>query len=484
MQMLKRGGLGAGIMGLLMGFLAVAFFLSGCSDLTPAAMATSEPVIEYLAPENVVWVRSFSRDAPATMDDVLAADRKAGWNRIAYEPAGDTYTLKASLWIGGVSAWDPTFVQIGRPGHERETLIVKGFVWIRPPRKNLPGADGKSGLVNRLTLGNQTNAAIRATLKIDCQTTVQSDGLFIGDRSIPGQYAFCGGDLFVFNSVIAAAPADPKNQLPVWVRTMDTGCYGTDVRLIGATVSRIGLYGINPGNSTIERTLFENGRSIFTGGFQRAVDCVFRNLACPVSGDLVELIRCTFESNAVNWSLQNMTGYGVEAIDCRMGPPKNPVQLRKNTGDPRMLLNNGIPVYPFYIERRSLAVKVADAEGHPIAAAVISLSCPEESPLGVGAPTSMWGGPAPAGMLDHLVAMRNSVAVTDHVGVTPRKAEEGALLPAVRRWRATDDPLKPREEKFSYRITVEAAGYRPVERMLTPDELATNVVTVILQGLR
>ena len=473
MEIVKQDGIGAGTVSLAVAAIAaaVAVLAAGVPGSDPSAILPSEPAIEYLAPENAVWVRGFHRDAPATMDDLLAADRQSGWGLVRYEPSSDTTTLNASLWIGGVSIWDPTHVQIGRPGHERETLIVEGFVWIRPPRKSLAGLEGKSGLVNRLTLGDATNSAIRATLNIDCQTTPQSDGLFMGDRPyIPGLYAYCGGDLFVFNSVIVAAPPDPTNRLPEWVRGMHPGCYGTDVRLSDARLSRVGLYGINPRNSTIERTVFENGRSVFSGGFQRATDCVFRNLKCPVTAAQIELIRCSFESNAVNWSLQNAMGSCVEAIDCRMGAPKAPVVLRKNTADPRMLLRHGIPIYPLYIERRSLVVKVTDPESNPVANAVISLSCPAEGETGV------------AGSPEHLATVRNPVAVTDRQGLTPRKAEDGALLPTVRRLRATEDPLNPREETFAYQITVEAAGYRPGERMLTADELAGNMISVIVLG--
>ena len=76
--------------------------------------AHAAPEIRFLQPERAVWVRGFRHERPASMDDILAADRKQGWGVTEHDPASDTFSLRASLWIGGTSSWEPTHFQIGR----------------------------------------------------------------------------------------------------------------------------------------------------------------------------------------------------------------------------------------------------------------------------------------------------------------------------------------------------------------------------------
>ncbi len=458
-------------LGLLAACLAAAAGPAGRAG-QPARPA--EALVEFLAPEQAIVVRGFPRHAPATLDDLLEADRRGGWNRVRHAPDTDTYTLDASLVIGGMSTWAPTYVQVGRPGHVRETARVKGFVWIRPPRAGLAWPDGRPGVVNRLTLGDPVNEAIRATLIIERPAAPRVPGLFMGYRpGAPGSERVCGGDLHVYNGAVLVQPPDSPAPPPAWVRGMDTECYCAEVRLVGATVSGLALYGVRADNSTLERTVFEHSPSVLSLGYQRAVECVFRNLGCPVSGDRIELIRCVFESNAVNWRLHADGPCCAEAIDCRMGEPRQPLELRNSTAGRATPWTSGAPAGPCYIERRSLAVCVEDPRGRPVAGAVVSLACPAEDAAGAGA-----GGAA------HRAAVRNPVAVTDPRGCTPRKAEDGALLPAVRRLWATDDPAAPREETFAYRLTVEAAGFRRADRALGPTDLAAGTVTVSLAESR
>ncbi|MBM4080656.1 MAG: hypothetical protein FJ278_13215, partial [Planctomycetes bacterium] len=89
--------------------------------------------VAYDAAENCIWVKGFPEEAPATLDTVLNADSKGKWGKVTYDKARDTYTIAASLWIGSDDDLG-TFVQIGRKDHPRETLVLKGDLWIRPTR--------------------------------------------------------------------------------------------------------------------------------------------------------------------------------------------------------------------------------------------------------------------------------------------------------------------------------------------------------------
>ena len=427
-----------------------------CAHPTLAA-----PEIRYLKPERAVWVRGFRHDSPATMTDVLAADRTNGWNVVSLDPTTDTFTLKASLWIGGTSSWNPTYLQVGRKGHERETVVVHGNVWVRPPRANLERADGRFGLINRLTLGNPADTNIQACLKIACETREQY-GLLVGHRDTEHGTVY-GGELYVFNSTITAATQDTAHQLRganQW-QGLHTGWYASRIELVNATVSWIGncvAYGMQEGDYRIEGSTFDHCATVLMQGRQRVSDCRFLNLTSPaINATSMEFVRCTFKDNEQNWYIQSSTGRSAEMINCDVGTPRKPVQIRKNTKDPTFLVRFGSPVYPFYIERRSCVVEVLDKDGKPIPGAVVSVRCVND----------------PGHGRDDLSAVRNPVAVTDADGRTPARVEDGAILPAMKILQATDDPGKPKRHDLEYVLTVEATGYKPVQLKLSSDDAGT-----------
>ena len=107
--------------------------------------------IAYDAGRNCISVIGFTEDAPATMDTILAADREKGWRKMAHDPVTDTYTLDADLWIGDDKS-NGTFMQIGDGDHPKMTVIVKGTVWVRPPRESPERSDGLPSIINRLRL--------------------------------------------------------------------------------------------------------------------------------------------------------------------------------------------------------------------------------------------------------------------------------------------------------------------------------------------
>lgn len=434
--------------------------------------------IRYLEPERAIWVHAFPRDRPATLDDILEKSREHGWNVIEHEAQTDVYRLQASLWIGGVASWTSTYMHIGRPGHERETLILDGNLWIRPPRRYPRREDGSAGIVNRLTLGDPQNPSISATLRIACETSGQY-GVLIGNRC---EHEWSrGGELHVYGSTMTAAVADDAHRLrgaahivmqagePPGLWGLHTGWYGNDVRLIGAEVSWIqgkAFYGTAPGdNASFRGTTFSHCDVLAVGSSLTVTDCTFSDLSCPLVGSRITYVRCRFRNNEKRWELKRNYAHFVEMINCDVGESKTPLRLYKNDQSSKRLVRLNLPVYPFYIERCALRLKVRDGSGKPVKGAVVSLVCPDDS----------WS--AEPGVQ----AVGGTVALTDEKGKTPCRLESGAILPAVQRWRATDDPEQPERHKLRYRLRVIAEGYKPFLKMLSPVDMETGAVEVSLE---
>lgn len=461
---------------------AIRIFLLGVILAAPAGLFPAGSEILYLSHENALWIRDFSPDRPATMDDVLEADRRERWGKVSHDPASDTYSVDASLWIGEVASWEPTYVQIGRPGHPKETVVVKGNVWVRPPMRSPERTDGTSGLVNRLTLGDPENREISATLKIACDSPRQY-GFFVGYRPSDRAIVF-GADLFVYNSTITAAIPDRDHVLRGAERFHDlhTGCYCNRVRLVGAKVAWVGgaaFYGINVSNGEVTGCTFENCGSLFQQGVHKIADTTFRNTDIPVEGYRMEFIRCKFEGNRENWQLNSLRGYCVETIDCDVQPPLSPFRLQKNSREPKSLLLEGFLVYPVYVDRQTLVVRVVDERGQAVPGAVVEVRADQDRLLETAPlPSPGWRGTASP---ENIAAARNPTAVTDREGATPQSPEKGAILPALRRVQATEDPLKPAEEHFRYSVQVDAAGYGSVTRELTGKEMETGRCTIIVR---
>ncbi len=413
--------------------------------------------IDYDPRARVVWVRDFLEDEPATADTILAADRGHGWGVMHYDAAKDVYRLDASLYIGDDKNLG-AFFQIGRPGHPRETLVVRGDVWIRPPRKSPLRTDGRPAVVNRLTLGRPKDSSIRATLKIACERRGQF-GVHIGIRDKTRWIH--GGDLHVYNSVITAAIPDRRHALK------SRGWYGSSIRLIRAKLSWVDgamTYGVNRKNSLIEDTVFEHGGDALRNGEQFVKGCTFRDLQIAVAeGGCLDavLVNCVFEHNQYNWTLGGAYGRRVRMIDCRIGPQSKPLRLWKNKVDPKRAAMRHIPLYPCYSEWKSLVVKVTDRSGAPVFAAAVNVDCPRDAS-----------------------AVENPLALTDAKGCTPTRLEDGAILIAVKRLRATDAPDRPRAESFLYRVAVQAAGFREKSLALSGSGEIPRPLVVALDALR
>ena len=422
------------------------------------------PRIEYDEEHNCVQVVGFPEDAPATMDAILAADRKERWDRLSYSRTTDSYTLDAALWIGDDQS-NGTFLQIGSKRHPKATLVVKGTVWVRPARE-IRSSDGLNGITNRLTLGDPADKSIRTTLKIACERPGQH-GLYVGFSPPRPGARRDQASLHVYNSTITAATPDRphawgtrdytgKNASPRW---QFPGWYSRDIRLINSVVSwfegRV-TNGVHTGrhrapgpldaaampskSAVIEGTTFEHGGIPIVNGDQYMRNCVFRDLEIGVAegGSLrATLVNCTFEGNQSNWTLGSWYSAGITMLDCKVAPQRKPIAIKKNQAPHGDLMDRNLPLYPTCVEKQSLVVKVVDAAGKPVPQALVVVNCkdaPEEAARGAG--------------------------FTDANGMTPTDPETDAIVITTRMTRATDDPDEPEVKTFDYRVTVQAAGFR------------------------
>jgi len=407
----------------------------------------------YCEAENAIWLKDFAEEAPADLTIVLDADRQNGWGKVRYDRATDTTVINASLWIGDDVTLG-TFFQIGRKDHPSETVIVKGDVWVRPPKESTTRSDDRLSIVNRLRLGDPEDETIRATLRIACEQR-QQYGVRIGFRD--KETWISRGELHVFNSTITAAIADRDHMLKPW------GWYGSDVQLVGATISWIDgtmTYGVQAHNGTIRRTTFEHGGAALRNGQQVARNCVFRNLETAVAegGCLsATLIGCTFENNRRNWTLGGSSGVGVTMIDCDIKPQNEPIQLIKNRLSPEEAVRRRMPIYPTYTEWRMLEVKVVDPEGAMIPDAIVTVDCTEDPD-----------------------AVQNGLTLTDATGLTPADSTGGAVLITRKRLQATDDPEKPTEFDFTYNVSVHKRDYETKRILLKSNEQIPRPLVVEL----
>lgn len=420
-----------------------------------ATGSLSAGTVVYAPETKILRVQSFPEQAPATMDTLLAADQFHGWGVVSYDRGNDTYRVNASVYIGGTDDLG-TFVQIGRRDHPRETVIVRGDIWIKPPKKSLKKSDGSGyAIANRLTLGDPADANIQATLKIDCSRPGEF-GLLLGSRTKDQWNS--GGDLYVFNSTITAATPDKQHIVAGNKKIGDdqAAWYGADIRLVNAQISWLtGLGGLQYqiNYQELENTVFEHMSIVLGNGRQRARKCTFRDcgVALAEGGCLsATMIDCVFMNNDYNWTIggKGCLGGGVTLIDCQVGPQKQPERIQKYDVPLETALRYRMTgFYPACTDFITVPIKVTDQQGKPVRWAAVAVTSPDDA----------------AG-----VAVRNGYALTDAAGLTPSDPDKSAIL--IARWRvqATDDPARPKSLSYRYAIAVTATGYKPYQTMLGP----------------
>lgn len=405
--------------------------------------------VDLIAAGTVVHVRAFTETRPATMDHLLAADRANGWDVLRYESASDTWRLEAGLHIGCATDLG-TFMQIGRPGHERETVIVGGDVWIRPPRESAERVDGTPSIRNRLTLGAPDDASLQPTLKIACEQPRQY-GLYIGFRG--GGSVIYGGDMHVYHGAITAVTPDPEHRLRGYTHRHPTGWFAHDVRLVNAYVAWIDnrvTYGAGRRNLTVKYTTFEHCGGLFYNSWRCMQGAVFRSNACVAVGyyNKSTMTNCLFEGNGENFRLVGggQKSRGFDTVDCLINPQEKPYQISGNTLSAADMRRYGV-LYPACTLWRSLTVHVQDSAGNPMTDAYVDVRCPSENGV-----------------------VRRGLSMTNAQGHTPLQPEHGAILVVERRIRATDTPDTPDIRGYAYRIRVVKDGYPEAITVFSPQD--------------
>lgn len=419
--------------------------------------------IKYDSANNSVIVSGYPEEQPATLDDVLTADRKGGWGKISYDQGTDTFTLRASLYIGTNADWG-TFFQIGRAKHSKETLVLQGDLLVTPPKNtsrpvkihsDYAGGrrDGGFRVSNRLTLGDIKNADIKPTVKMACSRKNEFAVKVLMEpmpSNTEERFYVPIGELFMYNSVLTAATPDAGHTYTAAITLSHTG---VNYCLRNSTMSwwdgilfQTAYFYVQDlpkaGRDVLGMT-FENGGNA-SGPFN-CVDCVFRNLTVGCADR--SAVRCVFEGNQSNYELASSHS-GVVFTDCVFGPTKKPLKIPHSTRDEQWLRNYSVNkrssdlklvLNPGVVERSSLPVEVLGDNGRPVKGAAVIVECADDK--------------------EGLAIARN-LAVTDDKGLTPSDAEGRAIVINWRDLRPTTDPAKPDTIHYSYILRVSAPGYK------------------------
>lgn len=453
---------------------------AACVALLSAALVVlSAPAgdIRYEPESNRIMVSAYPEERPATLSDMLEADQQHGWGKVTYEPATDTFTVRADLWIGTDTDFG-TFVQIGHAQHPTETLVLHGHLVVCAPRRSGQRTDGRYRISNRLTLGQAGNPASRAILKIAC-TKKNEFGVSVLTAPLPqaveDRHDLPAGEWFMFNSVLTAATPDADHTYTAAIRLSHAGI---NYRLENSTISWWdgGLFAtallytrrwIPEQERAVRGMVFEHGGSA-RGPFP-CTDCIFRDVAVARVDD--GATRCVFQDNRANYQI---TAYQVGAVftDCVFRPAAEPVRVPRSKRNEKWLRNYSVyrdasdlqlVLNPGVIERVSVPVAVTDAGGRPIEGAAVLLDCPQD---------------------EEGLAVVRSLAVTDADGLTPSDPDGRALLITRRELRPTDDPAKPQVLEYSYRLRVTAPGHAGHELELPANAVLPRPLPVMLNKAR
>jgi len=443
--------------------------------------------IHFDPARNCIRVIGFSEERPATPADLIEADRKNGWRKVTrtISPNGrEVVTLDTALWIGDDSGRS-TFFRIGSPRHPRQTLVVRGTVWVWPPAPSPERSDGLPSVINRLVMGALDAPNVRPELKIACDSPGQH-GVYVGFRGATEDgksVVIHGGSVHMYHAVLTALVQDDAHRwgsrdyreaqdVPRW--TMP-GWYAGDIRLENSVISWFEgcpLYGLATGQPEtgddgrteigpakfirIRGIVFAHGGCAVRNGVQYLEECELRNLGVAVAegGALwARLVRCRFTGNDRNWTLGSINSRGIVLEDCRIGNGRRPPRLAVNRTDARTAARRGIPVKPECRVRRTLTVKVTDGRGRPLRGVFVQVSCPESPD-----------------------AVVQAVALTGSDGITPGPGQRGALVVTERAFIPSDDPDNPREIVHRFEICAYRNG-RPEGRLeWTPGRSPRSVV--------
>lgn len=388
----------------------------------------SSAEVTYDAEKNSICIEGFPPEMPCTMKSVMMADKINGWGRVKYDKAASIWTIDANVIIGGNKNVSGC-LKLGNDKVPDETLVVNGLVTVYPyfvgglnTEKNHLHTKRN---VNALIIGDPENDKIRPTLKIG-----KNGNLRIGYLpEYKGKVQF-GGELRVYNGTISAAEGrfgDDTTWLHIYSKIILRNATISGFKGILRDISRF---------SEVSGTTFANGGKVVIGK-TTIKNCAFRKLGCAVydygSLDAV-FINCTFVENSQNFCLR--FGKGVECIDCDLGEPasRDVYQMREYKGK---------KIFPEFISRRHIIVKVLDASGKPSPGAKVSISCEQGEKAVIK-------------------------TVTGNDGCTPGRNGQDAILLTHEAKVATETPNKPQKTEFTYTISAENQGMAGVAKKFNP----------------
>jgi len=380
------------------------------------AVGSASGEITFDASSRAIHVIGYTQEAPATMQCLLEADGKNGWQVVSYRAEQEAYRLDASLVIGR-SGGSKSHFQV-RP---TETVVLNGSLIVAPGkefRKHASAAlEYRGG--NWLRIGLPDDSGVGPVVKFECSKACEH-GLQIG----------AGSQFLCYRARLSAATVD-KAHYAFW---KGTGA------IVGSTVSGFDkLYGLALDGHTdylIKDCTFEHMNVGLYNGVQIVEGCTFRHMGTAVydAGCLDAILtNCRFESNERDWALAH-TATGIRAVDCAFADPeRSKFTLRRWHSRYSKEWQ-----FPTFVAKRHLVFEVKDRQGKPIPGAVVTLSHEKGQ----------------AGMINV------GRAVTGADGRTP--ADERALLVTDYLYRATDRTT-PIHESYTYSASVAAAGFAPVE---------------------
>ncbi len=378
---------------------------------------------------NAIRISDYPPVLPCTLAQLAVADKTFGWNKIRYDQATTTYHIDCNLIIGANDGTE-TVLQIGAEDCPRETLVLRGNIFIHPYfiQGRNPGLYYRAPkLINALQLGQPNASNITAHLLLACATN-EHYTLYCG--YLPWikaeQY---GGGLYVYHGKIAPLDSesmigDPQN---------GNMFLGGSIILHGARISGVKgvLRGLQKGGVNrdylVKNTVFERVGVPMQNGAQLATGCQFINCGTAVMdwGCLnAEFRDCIMQKNDRNWDLTHSND-GLILTDCRWDTPKQGdiLHARKNRA--------GKMQHPKLSVRRSIVVEVHDASGQPVKGAEVAFKAEQ----------------AGCDLIQHRTVK------TDAEGRTPARGAAGAIILTEYIKTAAAHPAQPTLQEFTYTIT-------------------------------
>jgi hypothetical protein len=411
--------------------------------------------IEYDHEKKILSVFNYPDSFPCTPKTLFKASQRSKWDIIEYQKDSDTYIISADLHIGKIGNSD-TYFQIGDKKHPETKLVVRGDIFVFP---TATPQNAKTKNVNCLTLGDENNQQVKATLAI-FNYGDKRRGLYISCIPYAGKNrrynTGAGGELQVFNSKITAKKENKEGAMHEIIMA------GANTRLINSNIAWVkglmtgGLRGYIIDKTKIENTVFENGGTVFRDfststdpRFKKVFkDCVFKKCGTVIDASSLKLFleNCEFTENRLNW---NLTGAGIfELTDCEYG------SLTENSSYDLNKYCEKRGWSTRLTSKRHIIIKAVDPDGKPVTGATVTITTgSSKQPL---------------------------VAKTGNNGETPGKDSNLAILLTQTVLETTPIKNQPKINNFEYTITVNAPGFKKtVIEGFTPEKNWEEVSAVM-----